>query len=270
MYRVAGCELLQEMGILLRLPQVVCATAQTLLHRFYYRKSLAQFDVHIVAIAALFLGAKVEEVPRRMRDVLNVAYHCKLRRQGKPSRPIVLGGNLYARWKAELIRTERIILKELGFSMYAIMDHPHKGILYYAKALGGSSLLAQFAWSYLNDSLRLDLCVRYNAESIACAAIFLAARRIGMALPKETPWFEIFNTRKADMLNIAEEILGLYERPRATWLPSLRPGARPGEDDDEGEPATVSVQVDDRRRPPFAAPGDDEPMISSVPVAAVP
>ena len=93
-YRIAGCELIQEMGILLRLPQVVMATAQTLFHRFYYRKSLTQFDTHIVAIAALFLGAKVEEAPRRFRDVINVAYHCKLRRQGKPPKPILLGGNV--------------------------------------------------------------------------------------------------------------------------------------------------------------------------------
>ena len=43
------------------------------------------------------------------------------------------------------------------------------------------------------------------------------------------------------MLAIAEEILGLYERPRTTWLPSLRPGAKPGEDDDEGEQADAPV-----------------------------
>lgn len=93
-YRIAGCELVQEMGILLRLPQVVMATAQTLFHRFYFRKSLLQFDVHVVALASLFLGAKVEEAPRRFRDVINVMYNCKLRRQGKPTRPIVLGGNV--------------------------------------------------------------------------------------------------------------------------------------------------------------------------------
>ena len=75
-----------------------------------------------------------------------------------------------------LLTMEKYILKELGFGFYNIMDHPHKFILYYIKTLGGDSTLAQRAWSYLNDSLRLDCCVRYRAELIACAAIFMAAR----------------------------------------------------------------------------------------------
>jgi cyclin L len=57
-------------------------------------------------------------------------------------------------------------------------------ILYYIKVLEGRRgqeakgmrELAQRAWNYLNDSLRLDCCVRYKAELVACAAIFMAAR----------------------------------------------------------------------------------------------
>lgn len=37
LHRAFGCELIQEGGILLRLPQVVMATGQNLLHRFFYR-----------------------------------------------------------------------------------------------------------------------------------------------------------------------------------------------------------------------------------------
>jgi hypothetical protein len=37
MHRVFGCELIQEACILMRLPQVVAATGQSILHRFYYR-----------------------------------------------------------------------------------------------------------------------------------------------------------------------------------------------------------------------------------------
>ena len=286
-YRIWGCELVQDMGIMLRLRQVVMATAQTLLQRFYYRKSLAAYDAHIVAMAALFLAAKVEEQPRRMRDVINVCYHAKLRRQGKASKPIVLGGNLYAVWKGALIRTERVILKELGFSVYNLTQHPHKFILNYVRTLVApgqdAAALAQTAWAYLNDSLRLDLCVRYSAESIACASIYLAARSTGFALPKSVPWHAVFNTSRAEMHDIAEEMLTLYDSsgsdsagsggcdgvaaaqssssanassstsamdagPRLEsptmhrgpgrplrWLPSLRPDAQPGDDEDEGE-----------------------------------
>ena len=44
-----GCEVIQEAGILLRLPQVVMATAQVLLHRFYCKRSLHKFDVKVGA-----------------------------------------------------------------------------------------------------------------------------------------------------------------------------------------------------------------------------
>lgn len=36
-HRIFGCEIIQEAGILLKQPQVVMATAQNILHRFFYR-----------------------------------------------------------------------------------------------------------------------------------------------------------------------------------------------------------------------------------------
>jgi hypothetical protein len=37
LHRIFGCELIQESGILLKLPQVVMVTGQCILHRFFYR-----------------------------------------------------------------------------------------------------------------------------------------------------------------------------------------------------------------------------------------
>jgi len=36
-HRIFGCEIIQEGGILLKLPQVVMATGQSIFHRFFYR-----------------------------------------------------------------------------------------------------------------------------------------------------------------------------------------------------------------------------------------
>lgn len=93
-YRIWGCQLISLMCIRLKLEQAVIATAQTLLHRFLYRRSLAHFDAHVVAIGAIFLAAKVEETPRRMRDILNVLYATKLSQQHKRNKPLVLGGGV--------------------------------------------------------------------------------------------------------------------------------------------------------------------------------
>lgn len=116
--------------------------------------------------------------------------------------------------------------------------------------------------------------MRFHAESIACAAIYLAARTLAVPLPREVPWYEIFNTRREDMLAIAEEILALYERPRTTWLPSLRPSARAAEDDDEGEPAPTVVAGEARGGlPPLALqprrPDEDTPMGAEATVGGV-
>ena len=45
--RVFGCEMIQQMAILLKLPQVGAATAQVMFHRFYAKRSLKKFDVRV-------------------------------------------------------------------------------------------------------------------------------------------------------------------------------------------------------------------------------
>ncbi|CAM9003578.1 unnamed protein product [Rhodiola kirilowii] len=70
--RIYGCDLIQESGILLRLPQAVMATGQVLFHRFYCKKSFARFNVKIVAASSVWLASKLEENPRKARHVLLV------------------------------------------------------------------------------------------------------------------------------------------------------------------------------------------------------
>ena len=45
--RIYGCELIQEGGCLLKLPQVVMATGQVLFHRFYCKVSMTEYDVKV-------------------------------------------------------------------------------------------------------------------------------------------------------------------------------------------------------------------------------
>ncbi|KFM62811.1 Cyclin-L1, partial [Stegodyphus mimosarum] len=80
--RILGCELIQTSGILLRLPQVAMATGQVLFQRFYYSKSFVRHTMEIVAMACITLASKIEEAPRRIRDVVNVFHHIKQVRGG--------------------------------------------------------------------------------------------------------------------------------------------------------------------------------------------
>jgi hypothetical protein len=79
-----GCDLVQESGILLKLPQAVMATGQVLFHRFYCKKSFARFFVKRVAASCVWLAAKLEGSPRKSHEVLQVFHLMEQRRANLP------------------------------------------------------------------------------------------------------------------------------------------------------------------------------------------
>lgn len=70
----------------------------------------------------------------------------------------------------------------------------------------------------MNDSLRTDVFVRYQPETVACACIYLTARRLKMPMPKSPPWFSIFKVEEKDIQDICIRILRLYARPKVRFL----------------------------------------------------
>merc|ERR1719245_1489108 len=154
--RSLACDLVQIAGKLLKIPQVAMATACVLFHRFYYAKSMIRVKFDEVAMAALGLACKIEECPRRTRDIINVFKHIK---------PMILDG-AYIALKNQVIKAERRILKELGFCVH--VKHPHKVIVMYLKWLKeeDNTALLQMSWNFMNDSLRTDVFVRYPPETI--------------------------------------------------------------------------------------------------------
>lgn len=214
--RILGCELIQVAGILLKLPQVAMATGQVLFQRFYYSKSYIRHNMETTAMSCIYLASKIEEAPRRIRDVINVFHHIKQIRGQKPIQPVILDG-AYIALKNQVIRAERSVLKELGFCVH--VKHSHKLIVLYLQQLGlltttKDTNLMQMAWNFMNDSLRTDVFVRYSPESIACACIYLSARKLGFPLPKNPTWYGVFKVSEDDILDISYKIMSLYRRPK--------------------------------------------------------
>jgi hypothetical protein len=66
------------------------ATAQTLMHRYYYRKPLTNESHHkrfhgdafTIAMGSLFLASKLEEKPKLPREVIFVFHHMCRKRRG--------------------------------------------------------------------------------------------------------------------------------------------------------------------------------------------
>ncbi|CAK4684489.1 unnamed protein product [Aphanomyces euteiches] len=218
-HRFFACELIQESGILLQLPQVVLATAQSLLHRFYTNQSFFDFDAFRAAMGCIFLAAKAEEQPRRVKDVVQVFFRMRNRRMGLGLSFLTPSDVRFTHWSDWLVMVERQILIEVGFSIDAITEHPHKFLLYYVKMLDCSNECAQKAWNYVNDSFRLDLCMRYDAHVIACAAISLAARVLQHPLPLR--WEKLLEVDEADVIVVAQEMLDLYSFVPIRWLEPL-------------------------------------------------
>ncbi|XP_011375603.1 cyclin-L2 isoform X3 [Pteropus vampyrus] len=74
--------------------------------------------------------------------------------------------------------------------------------------------LVQTSWNYMNDSLRTDVFVRFQPESIACACIYLAARTLEIPLPNRPHWFLLFGATEEEIQEICLKILQLYTRKK--------------------------------------------------------
>ncbi|KAJ3217658.1 Cyclin-L1 [Dinochytrium kinnereticum] len=124
--RMAGTGLIASMGILLRLPQTTIATAQVLFQRYYFVASFRDCKIRDVVLGALFLASKVEECPRKIRDICNV--YLTLTGGDISNEPMV------EECKDAMITTEIRILCLLGFNVN--VQHPHGYMISYLKGLG--------------------------------------------------------------------------------------------------------------------------------------
>ncbi|CAK9213791.1 unnamed protein product [Sphagnum troendelagicum] len=212
--RIYGCEIIQECGILLKLPQAVMATGQVLFHRFYCKKSFTRFNVKSVAASCVWLAAKLEESPKEISAVLQVLWRMERRRNNLPIEVLDLNSPKYLEMKTALIRTERHLLKEMGFICH--VEHPHKFIMSYLKALEAPVELMQEAWNLANDSLRTSLCVRFKSEVVACGVVYAAARRFKVPLPDR--WWEVFDAKWSDVQTVCKVLATLYKQPKAGYI----------------------------------------------------
>lgn len=70
--RQASIMMIKHGSVLLKLSGQVSATACSIFHRFFYRYSFFEHDPRLFAAASLFLSAKLEETPRKYKDVISV------------------------------------------------------------------------------------------------------------------------------------------------------------------------------------------------------
>ena len=186
--RMYGCQLIQQAGILLELPQKTMATAQVLFQRFWFVTSMRALSIRDVGLGALFLSTKLEETPIRLRDLINVfdflikralhssagspcprvvQYQQRRHGKGKHEEKSVDSGQVFAYQghdyfsddfydtKDAMVIAEMQILKRLGFNVQ--VNLPYATMINYLQLLGLTATdrhpgVAQRAWSFLNDA----------------------------------------------------------------------------------------------------------------------
>ena len=162
------------------------------------------------------MTAKISFLPQSPRSVLNVyAYLLSsvspLRHSSKaPLKPdpeaYYLSEGSYHAARVTLLQTESILLRSISFITQVIL--PHHLALTYLQTLGvlpptpteKSTALAVRTLAHLNTALLSPqmLYLTHQPPSLAVAAIYLAAREVGVKLAN-TEWWEVFDVDREEL-----------------------------------------------------------------------
>ena len=152
------------------------------------------------------------------------------------------------------MRTEKVILRELGFIVGVELPHKVLFFLLSDRFLGASPQLRQEALNVANDSLRTALCVQLHPSALACGPISLAARLLREPLPETpAPWWEAAGVLFDEVLEVCQGMLEFYSEEEARHAAGAG-GAGEG-DADVREPLAQTAEADAPRKP---APGRAE------------
>eukprot|EP00750_Incisomonas_marina_P021697 INCI4633.2.p2 GENE.INCI4633.2~~INCI4633.2.p2 ORF type:complete len:392 (+),score=92.66 INCI4633.2:311-1486(+) len=163
--------------------QQVVSTAKLLLQRFYTQHSFNKHPWKDVALAALFLAAKVEDRPVKVVEVLNRHF-----RWADPSHQDFVERSRdeeYLEMKSRVLKFERIILHTLSFNVTYSMGQQDQTIRSLATTLAATKprikALQKAAKSFLNDSFNTVAALLFAAEKVAAATVYLGLRMLGPA-----------------------------------------------------------------------------------------
>lgn len=209
-YRREGTRFIMSCGNKMRLRYDTMATGAVYFQRFYMVQSFKNFPRWVTSAACLFLAGKVEETPKKCRDIIKTAKGLLTEVQFE-----VFGEDP----KEEVMMYERVLLQTIKFDLQ--IEHPYPSLLKFGKALKGDrakiNKLVQMAWTFSNDSLSTTLCLRQKPEVIAVAMIALAAKfnnhdlQASSAAPGKT-WFHSFTkgVKESVIEDICDEMRELY------------------------------------------------------------
>lgn len=251
-YRREGARFIFDVGTRLGLHYDTLATGITYFHRFYMFHSFKQFPRYVTGACCLFLAGKVEETPKKCKDIIKTARS-------------LLNDVQFAQFgddpKEEVMVLERILLQTIKFDLQ--VEHPYQFLLRYAKQLKGDKnkvqKLVQMAWTFVNDSLCTMLSLQWEPEIIAVAVMYLAGRLCKFDIQEWTSkqssrrWWEQFvQDVPVELLeDICHQILDLYSQGKQPipQQPQIQEKEKPPPPPPAAPPSQSAVQ-----NPPVQTP----------------
>ncbi|CAK8677038.1 unnamed protein product [Clavelina lepadiformis] len=203
-----------------------------------------KFPRYVTATCCLFLAGKVEETPKKCKDLIKVARS-------------LLNEGQFAQFgddpKEEVLTFEKVLLQTIKFDL--TVEHPYKYMLQYAKALKGErskiEKLVQMAWTFINDSLCTSLCLQWEPQIVAVAVMYLAGRLCKFepqdwAYNRGRWWEQFIDDISMDLLeDICHQVLDQYSQQKgnkgtvSSKVKRERPKT-PGDVDKSAEPQAKS------------------------------
>ncbi|CAD8059783.1 unnamed protein product [Paramecium sonneborni] len=194
--RMHGAQICFQACNHLKLPLTTAITSLVIFHRFFAKNSFVDFDYREISMASLYLAGKVEETLLKTWYIAG-AFSSVFQKQKQAPLDII-------------IKQEKLILKELGFELFRVSDHPHKFIESFYHFIKVDKQVAQKAWYYLNDSYMTDLCVHFPPQVIAAGALYLALRVCNHPMPTK-PWWILLEATLVQIEQVAATIYNIYE-----------------------------------------------------------
>nr|CAG4648064.1 EOG090X09KD [Moina brachiata]SVE93125.1 EOG090X09KD [Moina brachiata] len=229
-YRKEGARFIIDTGTKMGLRYDTMATGVVYFHRFYMFHSFKEFPRYVTACCCLFLAGKVEETPKKCKDIIKVAKASLTEAQFQQ-----FGEDA----KEEVMTLERILLQTIRFDLQ--VEHPYGYLIKYAKSLKGDKAklqkMVQMAWTFVNDSLCTTLCLQWEPEVIAIALMYLAGKLSKFEVtdwigkqPRHQRWWDMFveDISLEILEDICHQVLDLYSQQPNTKPESPQPGALSG------------------------------------------
>ncbi|CDR88401.1 uncharacterized protein SPSC_04228 [Sporisorium scitamineum] len=243
--RAVGCQMIQQVGVLLQLPQRTMAAAQVFYQRFWYSSSMCDFSADEIAMGTLLLSTKLEETQISLRHLVNAYHYVDFQLHKGPRScfytPPAYDASELVSIRDAIVVSEMQVLKRLGFQVHVAL--PYALLVNYLQVLGLTDpelkvtvrphkhwhpdeasppidrlsservSVAQCAWSFLNDALQTPVLCIFGPHIVACAAIVLATEMCEpvMQLPLEpAPWWLLFDASEPEIKLAATHLLWRY------------------------------------------------------------